>query len=199
MTSSFQTNLTITLVAVGAIVFLLIGYNNFSFSGELEGVYNTEKRSAFISNLTPSSRLLEEGAYEIIGAMKLEPVYINLRLTRPFETLHLELIYKKPESTKLLVGPLVDKAGWRFANKSVDDHSEELTNGWLKAVIDYDMTIAQEEEENVYKLGFSSPGIAAKNLDDSIQIKEVKITLNKPPITAANFWPRLKDYLDRLF
>lgn len=189
----------IALITLGVIIFLFIGYQNFAFDGELEGVYGNHKRSAFISNLTPTSRLLKTDNKELIGAMKLEPVYLDLRLTRPFESLKLELIYKKPQDVKLLVGHLVDKADWRFFNKSVDEYSEVLVDGWSKAIIDYDITTAQEENENIYKLGFSSPGLDAKNLEEAIQVKDVKLTLSKVPVTMKNFWFRFKNYLERIF
>lgn len=213
--------LRIGLITLGVIIFLFISYQNFTFNGEMQGVYSVNKRSNFISNLTPTSRLLNDNK-ELIGAMKLEPVYLDLRLTRPFEKLHLELTYKKPArnatparsdmrsasgeqsvaggpvDVKLLVGPLVDKTGWRFANKSVDEYSEVLANGFSKAIIDYDIVMIDEEKENIYKLGFSSPGLNAKNLEESIQIKDVKLILSKTPVTMENFWSRFKDYLSRI-
>lgn len=69
-------------------------------------------------------------------------------------------------------------------------------NGWKEAQTKFDLSKLYLENSKI-KFMLSAPGL--RDHMREIKIAEIKVTLEKEPITLKNFWPRFKNFVRRVF
>ena len=195
MNQKTQQHIRIALILIVIFLFAIITVKNFVFSGEMNGVYTSEKRSAFISELKPPSRLDQMGKRSDYQVIMRDPTYINLRVARPFKEVQVEIIYQKPEDLVFNIGALKNLEEWKFHFLNSENISESLDDGWQKATAVFDMRFMDQEEKNVYKIILSSPGLNVVDPEEGIKVREVRVALKKDALTWQNFGERLGAYI----
>ena len=102
-------------------------------SGEISYVYDFDKKSRFISEITPDTRVksIKNKKQEVIGA----PVYFNLNTPRKFDKAALSIKYRYNEYKKPITfieaGILADGLLWRYNLKPIENKIiDELSYTW---------------------------------------------------------------------
>ena len=184
----------ITLITVVVLFFVIISYQNYNFRGVLTGENNFSSKSMFMSEPYPKGRItgpnFNDNERPYITILN-EPIYFDLRLPRPYQTLELEVEYEKPEDVILQIGPMVNKDKWLFELIRTTENSAIFNASYEMGKMDKD--------KGMYKIMFSSPGLSAENEELGIKIFDIKVKMTKDPITLENFWTRFKGYIERIF
>ena len=114
----------IIIYCIPALLFAFLVYKNLAVNGNLEAVYDFKEKSPFISVLRPQGRLGDikedfRGAHS--QEIKDEPVYFDIRLSRPFQRVEIGLEYKNFNQPIFELGAMTDKDRWQFDLKPVEN------------------------------------------------------------------------------
>ena len=115
-------------------------------SGRVTYVNDFSHYSDFIVGFSPKERLAaaEKGQQKLLG----DPVYFNLRTTRPFSHAKLTLTYRSQGAPIIEAGLLLDKSTWRYALKPVANQIiDKLYHDKAWGVLEDDGVILLQRQE----------------------------------------------------
>lgn len=128
------------IIALILVVFVLF-WLKIVPGGEITYIKEFGKYSDFISNLTPSERILNN---IIIG----DPAYFTLRIPRRFEKVKLTLKFKNNSAKPIIeAGVLINKEAWNYDIKPLDNSIlDQLSKKW-DAIRSGDLLLLQREKK----------------------------------------------------
>lgn len=162
--------------AIGLLIFLF--WKNYSPLGQQTIVYNIGERSSFTAGLWPSTRVEKFTCVQPGGcSQKLfdNPVYINLLMPRPFQTLVVEMTYQNPDNVPVKLG-IKSGPGWQFFEAPLETLGS--SDEWQIAQSSFDLNRAYITQRQI-SLVVSAPQL--KNRDHYLLIKQIKFILNREP------------------
>jgi len=127
----------IILILIPIVGFVWLVNKNLAFSGQLTVKYDFSKKSAFISELYPNSRVSsvqrdEQGEY--FQALTSHPVYFDLKMPRTFNQAEIIIKYKNSDNPIFEIGAKAGPAEDQFDLKPVEnqilDRLIEDKTGW---------------------------------------------------------------------
>lgn len=185
----------IVLIVIPIIVFLWLVGKDFVFSGQLALSYDFSHDSPFVKRLWPPGRLhdieYDKATHDSFQRMFVEPATFAVRLPRKFTSATVEVLYKKSVDQPLRLGLRLDPKKWSWAIRDLDVIGEE--HGWTRGRVRFsDITRAAFTDQKLQFL-LNAPGLFENKRE--ITLTEIRVVVEKEPITLRNFFPRLWHYL----
>lgn len=183
------------LIAIPVVVLFWLITKDFAFSGKLSVAYDFSHDSPFVKRLWPPGRLrditYDKKTHDYFQRMFVEPVTFDVRLPRKFQAATVDLVYKKDEAQPLRLGVRLDPEKWSWAIYDVKPISQE--GEWMVGRVRFDdLTTADFSGQKLHFL-VNAPGLFEAGRE--ITLTEIRVTVEKEPITLNNFFPRFWHWL----
>lgn len=193
---------TIERIILAAAAIGLLGwlfYADIVPSGKLEARNDFCLRSVRMSELYPGVRVGgaargEDG--ECFRDARIEPVYFDVEIPRMFSRAKVIVKYRNIGDQPLIqIGIRKNGGGWNWAFKVMEREESDTVNyeevdGWRVAEADFLLGQEWTDGRTVHFM------ISAPQLEGSgrkIRLGEIRVVLEREPLTPSNFWPRLKE------
>ncbi len=183
------------IIAIPVVVFFWLFAKDFAFSGKLVMSYDFSHDSPFIKRLWPPGRLhdieYDAATHDYFQGMFVEPVTFDVKLPRRFTSATVELVYKKSADQPLRLGVRLDPEKWSWAIRDVVPIG---TKGeWTVGQVQFDDLATADFSGNKLHFLLNAPGLF--EADREITLTDIRVTVQKEPLTVRNFFPRLWHWL----
>jgi hypothetical protein len=187
----------LVLIAIGLVFFVII--QDFVPSGQIVGVKDFKHKSYFISDFYPAVRVwrTECESNKCYQTIVGEPVYFFVSVPRAFKTAQVKIIYQNIGQPEISLGVVHLRETGAVDLKILDKHSvnemDLINSSWQEKTIIFESLPSQN---NKIEFVISAPEIDYYR--GQIKISHLEVKLNKEPWHWYDFWPRFKNYLNRI-
>ncbi len=179
------------LIVIPVVVFFWLVAQDVAFSGRLFMSYDFSHDSSFIKRPWPPGRFhdieYDKTTRDYFQRMFVEPATFAVKLPRKFKSATVEVLYKKDASQSLRIGIRMDPKQWAWEIRDLEYVGEE--NGWMRGRIRFDDIRRAAFNDGRLQFILNAPGLFENKR--KVALTEIRVVVEKDPITLHNFLPRL--------
>lgn len=182
-------------IAIPVIFFFWLIAKDFAFFGRLDMSYDFSHDSPFVKRPWPPGRFYDIEYDKATGdaweRMFVEPATFAVKLPRKFKSATVEVLYKKDATQPLRVGIRMHPEQWAWEIRDLEVAGEE--HGWTRGRVRFDAIENAAFVDRKLQFLLNAPGLFENKRE--VTLTEIRVVVEKEPITIRNFFPRLWRYL----
>ncbi len=166
-------------------------FSDAMVSGQLTDRYDFNLSSPYILTLAPRSRIsaVQYQAGDAYQTLIDDPIYFDVRLPRPVDTITLTMRYRAPAEQPVRLAAFYNKDNWQYQLLDWQTVSPPDAAGWQTATA----TVAVTDKRfawQKYQFMISLPDLRGSGRE--VEVTEITMTASRPPLTIDRVVAKLR-------